>query len=70
MVARLEKVDSGAADSVNQAMLLRDSSRPTPSEYKFQGFGLANAAKRIPNDGFHEFHYAQSGFSIVINPVP
>ena len=62
MIPRLEKVDAVPADSINQAMLLGDPSRPAARQFKLQRFGLANTLKRIAQNGFDQFQNAKGCF--------
>jgi hypothetical protein len=55
MVAALQKVDSSLADSVDEPVLLGDSSAPGASEQILQGLRLTDTRKRIPQDCLDKF---------------
>ena len=47
VVTGLEEIDTMLQDPVNQPVFLSDSPRPATRESKFEGFGFANAFKRV-----------------------
>jgi hypothetical protein len=58
MEARLEKIDSVAADSINQTMLLRDAAGPATSKLKSEWLGLTDTVEGIGQDGLYKFQCA------------
>jgi hypothetical protein len=66
MVPGLQEINSVIAHEINDAMLLRQSPRPTAKCKILERFGLAIAIKRVTQN---QFKGTQSEFSISLDPV-
>jgi hypothetical protein len=58
MEAGLDKIDSVAADSINQTMLLRDAAGPATSKLKPEWLWLSDPREGIGQDGLDKFQCA------------
>lgn len=68
MIPRLQEVDPRLAHQVDESMLLGDAPRPAATEVELERLGLADAAKRIPHDGFYQIKDAQRRLAVCSDP--
>lgn len=70
MQPSLQEVDSIVANTVDQAVLGRDSPRPESGSKVLQLLWLAGAGVRIPKDGLDQRKRSEGGLPIVLDPIP
>lgn len=69
MISGLDKIDPLIPDQINEAMFLGDASGPETGGEMFEGFGFADAFKRVAEDRFHDFQDAQGRLALCIDPM-
>ena len=69
VVSCLKEVDSSAGHEVNEAMLLRNASRPDARPKMLEGLRFAKAIEGVPHDCLHERKDAQRSPPVRFDPV-
>jgi len=69
MVASLNEINSRVAHHIDEAMLLRDTSRPDVSSQIFEWFWIADAAEWIAHDRLDQGQYSKRGSPLGLHPI-
>jgi hypothetical protein len=70
VIASLEEINRLIGNSVNQAMFLGDTPRPTTCKHKSERLGLAWAFQWIPHHCFHKIQHSDRSAPFRLGPKP
>jgi hypothetical protein len=69
MVSSLQEVNSTICNAIDNAMFLRQSSRPCISIKVFQWLWFAYSLEGITHNRFNQFESAQGRFAVCFHPI-
>src|ERR1039458_1804810 len=69
MVTSLKKINSFVADTVDQAVFLRDAPRPTTCEQMSERLRLPRALKWITHYRFDQIQHSDCGAPVGLDPI-
>ncbi len=69
MIACLQKIDTIVAHNIDDAMFLRQASRPRAGSKVFQRLGLADTGEGITHNGFDELKSTKGNLAVGFHPI-